>query len=112
MPAWKPCVSSTRTAAPTWRSSWREGVILEPQRAEAHLALAMAWQGMRNPRAALVELRRAQTLFRLPEQRARVGELIRSLRAGAPDSLRAVFARDSLEHEVAARRDSLPPRAR
>jgi tetratricopeptide (TPR) repeat protein len=78
----------------------REGVRIAPKSAEAHLALGMALHESGNARASLAELRRAESLFIRHEASARVGALIRSLRRGAPDSLRAMFAEDSLQYEA------------
>ena len=77
-----------------------------PRSAEAHLALGMALHESGSERAALAELRRAEALFVRAESSGRVGALIRSLRAGAPDSLRAMFAADSVANE--ANRRSVP----
>ena len=84
----------------------RDGVRADPRSGEAHLALGMAHHAGGQLRASLVELRAAEALLRLPEQRARVGALIRALRASAPDSLRALFAADSAAHELPARPDT------
>jgi tetratricopeptide (TPR) repeat protein len=85
----------------------REGVRLAPKSGEARLALGMALQATGGTRAALPQLRRAQVLMRKPEQRARIGALVASMRARAPDSLRAMFAADSAANEVPVATDSL-----
>ena len=85
----------------------REGVRLAPKSGEAHLALGIALRGANGARASLPELRRAQSLFGSPDQRARVGALIAAMRARAPDSLRGLFAADSASHEAPAAPDSL-----
>ncbi len=78
----------------------RDGVRRTPRSAEAHLALGMALHESGQERAALAELRRAESLFVRAEPSARVGALIRSMRAKAPDSLRALFRADSVENEA------------
>ncbi len=85
----------------------REGVRHQPNSPEAHLALGMALHESGAERAALPELRRAQDLFLQAVPSARVGALIRSMRAQAPDSLRALFAADSLKYEVGMTRISV-----
>jgi tetratricopeptide (TPR) repeat protein len=80
----------------------RDGVRQAPKSGEAHLALGMALHESGNERASLAELRRAQDLLSQAGQRARVGGLIATMRAQAPDSLRAVFAADSVAYESAA----------
>ena len=87
----------------------REGVRLAPKSGEAHLALAMALRRADGARASLPEFRRAQSLLGSPDQRARVGSLITAMRARAPDSLRGLFAADSVSHEAPAARDSSGP---
>jgi len=82
----------------------RDGVRADPRSGEARLQLGMAHHAAGQIPEALSELRRAEALLRLPEQRARVGALLQQLRRTAPDSLRAVFAADSIAHE--APRDS------
>lgn len=78
----------------------RDGVRLDPRSGEARLQLGMAYHAAGQVPEALTELRKAESLLRLPEQRARVGALLRQLRSSAPDSLRAVYAADSLLHEA------------
>jgi tetratricopeptide (TPR) repeat protein len=85
----------------------REGVRQYPRSADARLVLAIASQYAGQMRVALEELRTAQTLYRQPEGRARVEELVRTMRAAAPDSLRALFEADSVAHPPAVRVDSL-----
>jgi len=87
----------------------REGVRLSPRIGETHLALGMAYHGVHDYRAALGELRRAEALFANPDERGRVGALIRAMRAAAPDSLRAFFAADSAAHERPAPADTASP---
>jgi hypothetical protein len=53
-------------------------------------------------KGALAAYRRALTLFRKTDDRARVERSIVELRAAAPDSLRAWFAADSVEAARAA----------
>ncbi len=78
----------------------RDGVRRTPRSAEAHLALGMALHESGQDRAALPELRRAEAMFVRAEPSARVGALIRSLRAKAPDSLRALYRADSIANEA------------
>ncbi len=90
----------------------RDGVRAAPRSGEARLALGMALHEGGDERTALVELREAEALLHQPGQRARVGALVRTMRALAPDSLRGVFAADSLRYEmVPTTQDSLftPP---
>lgn len=78
----------------------RDGVRQSPKSAEAHLALGMAHHAAGELRSSLVELRLAQALFKRDDQRGRVESLIGALRAVAPDSLRTLFAADSVAHPV------------
>lgn len=78
----------------------RDGVRANPASGEAHVALGMALDASGDAAGMLAELRKAESLLRLPEQRERLRATIASLRARAPDSLRAVYAADSLAHEV------------
>jgi tetratricopeptide (TPR) repeat protein len=84
----------------------REGVRLRPKSPEAHLALGMALHESGDDRAALPQLRRAEDLFVRAESSARVGALIKAMRARSPDSLRAFFAADSIANE--ASRQQIP----
>lgn len=79
----------------------RDGIRRDPGSGEARLAYGMALHSNGQTRDALEELRRAESWLRKPEQRARVGSLIRSMRAKAPDSLRTVFEADSAKYEQA-----------
>lgn len=76
----------------------RDGVRANPKSGEAHLALGMALESSGDVAGMLQELRRAEELLKQPEQRDRLAATISSLRANAPDSLRAVFAADSVAH--------------
>jgi tetratricopeptide (TPR) repeat protein len=76
----------------------RDGVRRENRSGEAHLALGMAYHSAGQERDALDEMRRGQMLLKKPEQRGRVEKMIAGLRAAAPDSLRALFAADSVAH--------------
>lgn len=80
----------------------RDGVRANPRSGEAHLALGMALDATDDTAGMLAELRKAEDLLRQPEQRTRVGALIAAMRARAPDSLRAIYAADSLAHELPA----------
>ncbi|MEO5988631.1 MAG: tetratricopeptide repeat protein [Candidatus Eisenbacteria bacterium] len=92
----------------------RDGVRVDPRSGEARLQLGMAYHAAGQVPEALSELRKAESLLRLPEQRARVAALLRQLRASAPDSLRGIYAADSLTHEAPrdTTRGSLPPGTR
>ena len=76
----------------------RDGVRANPKSGEAHLALAMALEATDDVPGMLQELRKAEELLKQPEQRDRLAATIASLRAKAPDSLRAVYSADSLAH--------------
>lgn len=80
----------------------RDGIRRAPSSGEARLAYGMALHTNGQERDALEELRRAESWLRKPEQRVRVGALIRSMRANAPDSLRSVFEADSAKYEGGA----------
>lgn len=76
----------------------RDGVRLKPHSAEAHLMLGMALEGAGQTRTSLDEMRRAEALFPAGEGRDRATALIAALRSGAADSLRDLFAADSVAH--------------
>jgi Flp pilus assembly protein TadD len=78
----------------------RDAVRRAPKSGEAHLALGMALHESGDETAALLQMRRAQSMLRGPGQGARVGALIGAMRARAPDSLRALFAADSSANEI------------
>ena len=84
----------------------RDGVRREARSGEPHLALGMAYHAAGQEADALGEMRRAQLLLKKPEQRKRVEQMIAGLRAAAPDSLRALFAADSVAHMRPAAADS------
>lgn len=75
----------------------REGVRSSPKSGEAWWLLAEALSETSDVRGALDAYRRAITLFRQPDDKARAEKGLRELRAAAPDSLRAVFEADSLQ---------------
>jgi tetratricopeptide (TPR) repeat protein len=81
----------------------RDGVRANPRSGEAHLALGMALDLSGDTAGMLAELRRAGELLREPEQRQRLAASIAARRARAPDSLRAIYAADSVAHEPGAR---------
>ena len=81
----------------------RDGIRRDPRSGEARLAYGMALHAMGEDRDALEELRRAESWLQKPEQRVRVGALIRGMREHAPDSLRAIFVADSARHEGGVR---------
>jgi tetratricopeptide (TPR) repeat protein len=78
----------------------RGAVRIDARSADAHLMLGVALDAAGNQRGALEELRGAERLYADDEGRARARQLIATLRAGAPDSLRAMFAADSVAHEA------------
>jgi len=81
----------------------RDGVRWNDRSGDAHLLLGMALASSGNPRAALGEIRKAESLFTTAPERARTRQLVAGLRAQAPDSLRELFAADSAEHAEEAR---------
>jgi tetratricopeptide (TPR) repeat protein len=91
----------------------RDGVRAAPRSPDAHVILGLAHGASGRTREALEEMRLGQTLYRSPDERARIDSLVAALRAGAPDSLRALFAADSVARARAPRPvpagpDSLP----
>ena len=88
----------------------RDGVRWNRRSGDAHMILGIALQYRGDARAALAELRSAEKLFPERGARAKVRDLIVALRAGAPDSLRAMFEADSVAH--AEKADSLARPAR
>jgi tetratricopeptide (TPR) repeat protein len=78
----------------------RDGVRANPRSGEAHFALATALQANGDIAGTLAELRKAGRMLPQAEQRARIGTMIASMRARAPDSLRTVYTADSLANEV------------
>jgi len=87
----------------------REGVRRSPRSGPARMTLGVAFGGVGNARQSLTEFRRAQQLLGRddPNMSARVQSLIGELRAGAPDSLRAFFAEDSVAAARRSRPDSM-----
>ena len=81
----------------------RGAVRTDPHSSEAHFMLGVALDAAGDKRGALAELRRGEALAADAESRARARSLIATLRAGAPDSLRAVFAADSAANEAPRR---------
>ena len=81
----------------------RGAVRIDPNSADAHLMLGVALDATGDKRGALSELRRAEVLAADAAGRARAQQLVVTLRAGAPDSLRALFAADSVKYEGAGR---------
>ncbi|HEV2104397.1 MAG TPA: tetratricopeptide repeat protein [Candidatus Eisenbacteria bacterium] len=84
----------------------RDGVRVNPRDGEAWLALGLAARTTGDLRGALDDLRQAEQWLKSPEQRSRVRATLRAMRAGAPDSLRAMFAADSVAHAGAPYADS------
>jgi tetratricopeptide (TPR) repeat protein len=76
----------------------REGVRRDPRSPDARIVLAIASQFAGQMQVALEELRTAQALYREPHGKAQVETMVGTLRAAAPDSLRALFAADSVAH--------------
>ena len=76
----------------------RDGVRYDPKSPEKHLILGLALAAYGSTREAVAELRTAQSLYPGAPDRARVRQLVASMRAAAPDSLRGMFAADSLAH--------------
>ena len=75
----------------------REGTERVRDSGEPHLILGLLLRGNGDTRGALVALRTAEALFRdNPTERERVHKTIAAMRASAPDSLRALFAADSV----------------
>ncbi len=81
----------------------RGAVRIDPRSGDAHLMLGVALDASGDKRDALATLRHAESLCAEGPDRARARSLVATLRAGAPDSLRSLFAADSLEHEGARR---------
>jgi len=73
----------------------RDGVRRSRRSPDAHLILGMALESSGDSRAALRELRTAESLYKTPEGRTRVRSMITTMRGAAPDSLRAMFTADS-----------------
>ena len=64
---------------------------------QPHVILAMVLRGRGDSAGALVELRRAEALYRKhPAEQEKVRKTIAAMRAAAPESLRAIFAADSV----------------
>jgi len=79
----------------------RDGVRHAPRSAVAHVILGIALESYGSTREALAELRLAELLDPRPASVGRVRQLIASMRAGAADSLREMFAADSVAHPAA-----------
>jgi tetratricopeptide (TPR) repeat protein len=86
----------------------RDGVRHDRGSGEARLLMGMALEAQGRLREAAQELRRAESLAGDREGRERARRLIATLNAGAPDSLRALFAADSAALEEREARRSLP----
>jgi tetratricopeptide (TPR) repeat protein len=77
----------------------RDGVRYDAKSPDKHLILGLALAAYGSTREALAELRTAQLLYPAgAADRARVRQLVASMRQSAPDSLRGLFAADSLAH--------------
>jgi len=85
----------------------RDGVRHDRSSGEARLLLGMALEAQGRLREAALELRRAESLTRDREGRARARGLLDRLQAEAPDSLRAGLAADSVD--LAKQRTRRPP---
>jgi Flp pilus assembly protein TadD len=79
----------------------QDAVKAAPRSGDAHLVLGVALDLNGQQRAALAELRTAESLFRDQESLAQVRRVIGDLRSRAPDSLRAHFHADSVAHAAA-----------
>ena len=83
----------------------REATVRVPDSGQPWVMLGMVLRGRGDTRGALAALRRAETLYRDdPGERERVRQVIAGMRASAPDSLRAMFAADSVAAAAADRR--------
>jgi len=80
----------------------RGGVRADDRSGDAHLVLGIALGAAGDPRGGLAELRSAEKLFSRSADRARASAAIVAARRGAPDSLRAFYAEDSIAHPVSA----------
>ncbi len=76
----------------------RDGVRVDPRSSQAHITLGMALDATGDVAGMLVELRKAQRYSKDVGRIEKIESTIASLRAKAPDSLRAVYAADSLAH--------------
>jgi tetratricopeptide (TPR) repeat protein len=81
----------------------RDGVRRDDGSGDAHLILGLALEASGATRAALAEVRKAEERFKTPADKERARELVAVLRASAADSLKALFAADSIGHAEAAR---------
>jgi tetratricopeptide (TPR) repeat protein len=82
----------------------RDGVRRSPRSGDAYVILGMALASGGATRSGLEAMRHAEKLFHIPEEDENVEALIAALRAGAPDSLRAMFDADSVAHAKKSRR--------
>ena len=85
----------------------RDGVRYDRASGEARLLMGMALEAQGRLREAAQELRRAESLARDRESGERARRLIATLNVQAPDSLRALFAADSVA--LAERQARRPP---
>ena len=81
----------------------RDGVRHDDGSGDAHLILGMALQSSGATRAALGEMRKAEARFKTDVEKTRARQLVMVMRASAADSLKALFAADSVEHAQAVR---------
>ena len=81
----------------------RDGVRHDDESGDPHLILGLALQSSGATRAALVEMRKAEARFKTETEKTRARRLVEVLRASAADSLKALFAADSVEHAQAVR---------
>jgi tetratricopeptide (TPR) repeat protein len=82
----------------------RDGVRRDDESGDAHLILGMALEASGATRAALGEVRKAEERFKTPAEKGRARQLVAVLRASAADSLKGLFAADSIGHPEPARR--------
>ena len=81
----------------------REALHYDRNSPDAHLLYGFALDASDHKREAMVELRRAERLFATPTGKGRARQLMDTLRGSVSDSLRVVFAADSV---TIARADS------
>jgi tetratricopeptide (TPR) repeat protein len=76
----------------------RDGVRFDSRSPAKHMILGLSLAAYGSTREALAELRQAEALYRKPQERERVRQLIASMSQAAPDSLREMFRADSVNH--------------
>lgn len=76
----------------------RDGVRRDDGSGDAHLILGLALESSGATRAALGEVRKAEARFNTEAEKTRARQLIAVMRASAADSLKTMFAADSVGH--------------